>query len=60
MVSPQQKANNDLRNWQALRHLPPAVRLEALDTEMVSPPMTDEQFQIAQSNVAWEMSRVQD
>lgn len=59
-MTAQQKANNDLRNWQALRHLPPTERIEALDTEMVAPPMTDEQFQIAQSNVAWEMSRVQD
>ena len=54
----QQEANAVLRRWQSLRHLSPAERIEAVDIVPLDPPLTDEEFQIAQSNVEWEMSRV--
>jgi hypothetical protein len=55
-MTPQQKASAELLRWQTLRHLKPAERIEAIDAEPVSPPLTEEEFQIAQSNVEWEMS----
>jgi hypothetical protein len=57
MVSRQQEANAVLLRWQSLRHLSPAERIEAMDVVPLDPPMSDEEYQIAQSNVAWEMSR---
>jgi hypothetical protein len=56
-MSPQQQANAVLRRWQALRHMAPAERIELLDVVPVEPALTEEQFQVAQSDVAWEMSR---
>jgi hypothetical protein len=35
----------------------PAERIELLDVVPVEPALTEEQFQVAQSDVAWEMSR---
>jgi hypothetical protein len=56
-MTPQQKANAELQRWQQNRHLAPVERIEAIDAEPAPPMLTEEQFQIAQSDVAWEMSK---
>jgi len=38
-VTPQQQANLDLARWQAMRELPPEVRIDRLMTEFFNPPL---------------------
>ena len=38
-MTPQQQANLDLARWQAMRELPPEVRIDRLMTEFFNPPL---------------------